>query len=414
MSRLSLVLIVLGAFTIASGALAGDNSGRIYGTIHTVDGDVFEGLIRWDKNEACWIDILDGTKDLPDRDDIGEESSRKRRKYGDRGSFSFFGVRIKGDVHYSSSAQSGIRFGHIERMEIVDDDRALLVLKSGEEVEFYNGSTDIGTGIREIVIEDSNEGEVEFSWEDIERIEFTAASDNVETSFGERLYGTVMTRRGDEFTGFICWDIDELFTNDILDGDDRRRSRKIKFGKISSIERYGSSGSQVTLTDGDELLLRNSNDVDDGNRGIIISDPGFGQVEVEWDEFEKIEFKPAPDLIKYADFDGGRKLRGTVYTEDDENYKGEILWDYDEAYTWEILNGEHRDNEYDIELGMVKGIEKSSHRSSTITLVDGRSFRLRGSNDVDDDNKGIVIVTEEGDDVLVAWDDFERIEFETR
>lgn len=411
MGRLSLALIFLGAFTLASGARAEDNSGRIYGTIYTTDGDVFKGLIRWDKNEGCWIDILDGTKELPDRD-YGDDNSSRRRKYGERRSVSFFGVRIRGDVEFSSSAQSGIRFGHIKQLEVIDDDRALLMLKSGEEVEFKDGSTDIGTGIREIVIEDPDEGEVEFVWDDIERIEFASATGNIKTSFGDRLYGTVTTRRGDEFTGFICWDVDELFANDVLDGDEKRRSRKIKFGTISSIERYGSSGAQVVMSDGDELLLRNSNDVDNSNRGIIISDPGFGQVQIAWDEFEKVEFKKSPALVRYDDFDGGRKLHGTVYTEDGEKYNGEIVWDYDEAYTWEILNGSYRDNEYDIELGLVKIIEKNSHRSSTVTVRDGRTFRLRGSNDVDDDNKGILIISENGDEIYVEWDDFKRVEFD--
>ncbi len=26
--------------------------------------NVFEGLIRWDKNEASWVDVLDGTKEI--------------------------------------------------------------------------------------------------------------------------------------------------------------------------------------------------------------------------------------------------------------------------------------------------------------------------------------------------------------
>ena len=37
---------------------------------------------------------------------------------------------------------------------------------------------------------------------------------------------------GDEFTGWVCWDVDEMFEEDILDGKEKRRSRKIEFGKI--------------------------------------------------------------------------------------------------------------------------------------------------------------------------------------
>ncbi|MEW5796582.1 MAG: hypothetical protein AB1772_09495 [Candidatus Zixiibacteriota bacterium] len=409
---LTLAMTAIGLPTMA------DNSGRISGTIRTVDGDTFKGLIRWDKNEGSWVDILDGTRDRDKR----EHSSRStRRKYSSRrSSVKLFGLDLStgpdnyGFVFEGSASESGIRFGHLRSLEVTDDDRALLILKSGEEIELYNGSTDIGTSIREILIEDVNEGEVEFSWEDIELIEFSDAGSGKPSVFGERLYGTVSTRRGDEFTGFICWDVDELFEEDILDGEDRRRSRKVPFGRISSISRYSSSGAEVAMKAGDTVLLRGSNDVDEGNRGIIVCDPAFGQVSVGWGEFEKLEFKTAPRAVRYADFDGGRKLKGTVYTEDGEKFSGEICWDDDEVYSWELLNGNYRDMEFKIEMGLIKQIEKNSGRSSDVTVSDGRVFRLRGSNDVDEDNKGIIVTAADGDEEYIDWEEFSRVVFDNK
>jgi len=386
-----------------------DNSGRIYGKITTVDGDTFEGLIRWDKNEASWVDILNGNKELEKRH---KRDKDKRRKYHDRDRIEIFGIEFGGtNVYYGNSAQSGVRFGHIRSLEVVDDDAALITLKSGEQVELSGGSTDIGESIRELVIEDESEGEIELVWDDIDRVDFEDTDGSQISSFGDRLYGTLTTRRGDEFTGFVCWDVDEVLTDDILDGEDRRRTRKIQFGKIKAIERYSSNGATIYLENGDEVLLRGTNDIDDGNRGIIISDPGFGQVTVKWDEFERLDFKEAPNQIKYNSFDGGKPLRGTVYTEDGESYTGLICWDNDEKYTWEILDGDYRDIEFDIELGYIAKIEKRSYRSSLVTIKDGRTFRLKGSNDVDEDNKGIYITLEDGDEVAVYWDEFERVEF---
>lgn len=409
-TRLLIALTACMLLGLVSLAAAEDN-GRIYGKIYTVDGDTFEGLIRWDKNEAHWVDILNGTKELRDND---RDRSRDRRRYGKRReSIRIFGVKIgesDSDWSWSTSASSGMRFGHIKSLEVIDDDRVLLTLKSGQEVELSDGSTDIGPSIREILIEDRHEGEVEFSWDDIDKIEFEATKGGVESSLGERLYGTLTTRRGEEFTGFVCWDVDELFTNDVLDGEEKRRKRKVKFGLIASISRYSSSGAQLKLKDGDEMVLRGTNDVDNDNRGIIICDPGFGQVRVSWDEFEKLDFKPVPGYVTYNQFDGGHRLKGTVYTEDGDKYTGEITWDEDEEYTWEIIDGEYRDLDFDIELGLIKQIEKNSYRSSEVTVWDGRSFRLRGSNDVDEDNKGIIITQADGDDVYVDWEEFERLE----
>ena len=46
-----------------------------------------------------------------------------------------------------------------------------------------------------------------------------------------------------------------------------------------------------------------------------------------------------------------------------------------------------------------------------VTVHDGRTFRLRGSNDVDEDNKGIFITQDDGEEIEVEWDDFERVTF---
>ncbi|MEW5995156.1 MAG: hypothetical protein AB1744_12280 [Candidatus Zixiibacteriota bacterium] len=407
MTRTLLVVAVLVAGAAIS--IQADHSGRIYGRITTVDGDVFKGFIRWDKNEGNWVDVLDATKELPKR-----HYKKSHRKYRDKETtIKIFGLEIgkESSRGFWSSAQSGIRFGHIKSLEATGDDEAILTLKSGQEIEFTGGGTDIGTGIREIVIEDEHEGEIEFVWDDLEAVEFMQSPKNAESNFSDRLYGTLTTRRGDEFTGFICWDVDELFTSDILDGEEGSRKRKIKFGKIMSIERYSSSGATVTLPNGEEMLLRGTNDVNDNNSGIVVCDPNLGQVTVQWDDFDRLDFTAAPAQIRYDQFDGGRRLSGTVYTDDGESYSGTIRWDDDEEHTWEILDGEHRDIEFDIEFGLINSIEKRSYRSSVVTLWDGRTFRLGGSNDVDEDNKGVFVMLPDGEEVEIEWDDFDRVEF---
>jgi hypothetical protein len=418
--RLARLLLITTSLVLISVVAQADNSGRIYGKIRTVDGDTFEGIIRWDKNEGSWVDILNGTRDRDDRNRDSRSRSSKR-KYRDKfgSSIRVFGIRINNESDNNfffdiSSAESGIRFGHLKSLEPIDDDRVLLTLKNGEEVEFSSGSTDFGSGIREIVIEDSGEGEVELDWNDIELIEFSESRYDKASVFGERLYGTLTTRRGDEFTGFACWDVDELFDEDVLDGDDKRRSREVELGEVATITRYSSSGAELLLKNGNDLILRGTNDVNEGNRGICISDPAFGQVKVGWGDFEKLELKSAPRSVTYSEFNGGRKIKGTVYTEGGEEYAGEITWDDDEEYTWELLDGDCRGLEFDIEFGFVKQIEKNSHRVCDVTILDGRVFRLSGSNDVDEDNKGVIITQANGDDTYVDWEDFSRAVFDNK
>ncbi len=399
--------LVLGIGVLATGVLA-DESGRIYGRITTEDGDTYEGLIRWDKNEASWVDILNGTKDRDEETDF----KRKRQSKRDR-SIKLFGIYVsdEGGGYWGSSAASGIRMGHVKMLEPDGDDEVLITLKSGKIVQLSEGSTDIGTNIREIIIEDKSEGEVELSWDDIEKMEFLPTPAGVTSTLGERLYGTLTTRAGEQFTGFICWDMDETLTDDLLEGESRDRDRKIKFDKIASVERYSASACEVVLKTGENIVLRGTNDVDESNRGITVSDPAFGDVTVSWSEFDKLEFKPSPAQVTYDRFDGGKPLHGTVYTEEGETYTGTIRWDDDEESTWELLNGDYRDAEFQIEFGLIKKIEKQSSRSTTVTVSDGRTFRLRGSNDVDDDNKGIRIKVDGGKEVDVDWDEFAKVEF---
>ena len=70
---LAILIVTFGAVMTATA----DESGRIHGKIFTVDGDTYEGLIRWDKNEASWVDILDGTKELEHR----KHSKSRRRSH---------------------------------------------------------------------------------------------------------------------------------------------------------------------------------------------------------------------------------------------------------------------------------------------------------------------------------------------
>ena len=126
-------------------------------------------------------------------------------------------------------------------------------------------------------------------------------------------------------------------------------------------------------------------------------------VEVEWRDFEILRFHEAEGVVGYDAFDGGHVLRGTVVTESGEQIEGEIRWDTDEAGSWEFLNGRNEDGVvFTIEFGFLSRIERREAWGSLVTLLDGRSFELEDSNDVDWDNKGILIAPTGGTGSRVA------------
>ncbi len=402
--QLRIVLALLIAAVCVSSVSASDESMKLYGRITTVQGDVFEGFIRWDKNESTWLDILDGTKER-----VPSQTNSNRRRY--RGSRSdrntFFANNWSWDNY---AAESGIRFGHIKTLTVIGDDRVELTLKSGETMEYEAGSTDIGTDIRELIIEDKDEGELELVWEDLDKVEFMAAPSSATSNSGDRLYGTLTTRRGDTYTGFITWDMDEVLSKDVIDGEERGKTRKLPFSRITAIERYSSSGSEITLNNGEKIIMRGTNDVDESNQGIIVSDRALGDVRVDWDDFDKVEFKTSRGSFSYNDFNGGSALQGTVLTEDGDSFTGTIKWDDDEEKTWELLNGESRGTTFRIDFGNIASIERGGSRAVEVKLKDGRVLRLSDSNDVDDTNKGIFVTSKSGSVDEVDWDNFARME----
>lgn len=346
---------------------------RLYGTVTTVYGSEFTGYIRWDKNEGSWTDLLDASK-----------------------------PRYRG-----GSTTGGIRFGHVDRIDVTGRRSAQFTLRSGEQMELHAHATDLGSNLRQLLVDEGNGQVAEFEWRDLESVDFFAPGDEAPSE--SRLHGTVHTRSGLSFTGYVTWDIEEIYTSDILDGDHEGERLEIPFGQIRSIERYSSWGSKVTLVNGDEYVLDGTNDVDGSIGGIEVSDATLGAVKLQWNDFDYVEFHGTDDEVAAANFDGGAPLRGTVTTRYGEELTGQIVWDNDEAYTWEMLNGDAEGLEFHIEFGNVERIEKT-RRGAFVELFDGRSFELSNSNDVDRGNRGLIIKTD-GRDFEVEWDDFSEVTF---
>ena len=422
----------------ASVRASGDN--RLYGRVVTARGREYEGYLRWDRNEGSWADLLDAKKRISSRQVVRPVRIVERRSFDeerrDRDDFrrdrdDFRRIRIerdRSDRHievrgvrvswrdndFSSSVLSGIRFGHIRRIEVLNSRSALVSLRSGEEVQLDGNATDLGSGLRRLIVSDPFEGNIELRWRDIDVVEFMdSPTGDFEQAREESLYGTMVTHSGMEFTGYVAWDVDEIFHSDVLDGEEGGIDREIAFGDVARIARNSSGSARVTLHDGEELILRGTNDVDSSNNGISISDPALGQVKVDWNEFEEIRFQEPTSHMGWDAFDGGHLLYGTVTTLDGDELTGHVLWDNDEAYSWGMLNGKSDDVEFHVEFGQIESVKHRSHRGATVTLVDGRSLQLSDSNDVSDGNRGIVVTNEDGEATLVSWENFKEVRFHT-
>jgi len=357
---------------VTSTPLSGTN--RLYGTVTTRSGQTHTGFIRWDRNEGSWADLLDATK------------------LNDRG---------------RSATLSGLRFGHVQRIDVTGRESARFTLRSGQRIQFGSQASDLGTGLRALTVDKHDNSQAEFEWRDLRAVEFSQAPSGARPPNG-RLYGTMTTRSGHQFTGYVTWDVDEIYSSDILDGDLRGKRQQIPFGAIASIDRVNSGAARVMLHSGEEMVLRGTNDVNRRNSGISVSDPALGQVKVGWEAFDNVRFHGTDQESRLTDFGLAGALKGTVVTTSGDEYFGVVRWDRDESHVWELLDGEHRGIEFKIELGNVDQIDKTL-RGVRVTLKDGRVFDLYGSNDVDHRNRGIAVGTQGR---VVDWDDFELFRLE--
>ncbi len=195
------------------------------------------------------------------------------------------------------------------------------------------------------------------------------------------------------------------------------------------------------MAGGERVELSGTDEVGRGNGGLLVSDPGLGSVRVDWTDVQRVSFRPEPGPDGLDSFDGGRRLRGTVVTADSTELTGWIKWDGDEEYSWELLDGSDGTVGFDVEFGKIASIERSfeavtsvnlgptgmsvkagvREREVLVTLRDGRVLELGGSNDVDDSNHGIFVLSFEDEHspedkeaqwVMVRWDDFRAIRFE--
>lgn len=256
------------------------------------------------------------------------------------------------------------------------------------------------------------------------------------------IYGRIVTTAGSVYQGFIRWGSQEAFWDDLfhsvkeelpyqeyLDDRDydrlsRGRSRIrifdwnfsiegstdlshqfiARFGDIASMEVHRGNWVEIFMRNGSEYEVSGgSNDVSDD---IHISDSSLGEIDLRWSRIETIEFMPAP---RGAD-PGVTRLYGTVETREGR-FQGYIQWDQDECLSTDVLDGDTEDGDVSIRFGSIQSIERISSSRSLVTLKDGRELRLEGSNDVNEENRGIMVEDQRYGRATVSWDAFDRIEF---
>lgn len=392
----------------------GPDDNRLYGRVTLEDGRVVSGYLRWDGNEAGRQDFLDAAREVPPR--VLDEAERLDPDFAaemrERRSIVAFGRRIRwdeDDLEGSPTVPTAVRFAHLASLEPLEDGGARLELVDGHSVEVRGSTTDVGPGMRDLLVDVGGGDPVEVDWHDIARVDFMAPPEGAPMAADSMLYGTVTTWSELEVEGAVAWDRDEVFLSDVLDGRDGFGERQIPFRAIAGIAPEGRRSARVTLTTGEVLSLRGTNDVGRGNRGIEVSGMGWGRIIVRWGDLRAVRFHP-PRPTTVPEVDIG-PIRGTVYARDGRVLEGALRWGHDEERGWEVLDGWHGETSVQIEFGAVEQIRPDGGDASVVALRDGRVLRLEGTDDVGEGHRGVFVTPTSGQTRLVRWQDVDRVIF---
>lgn len=260
------------------------------------------------------------------------------------------------------------------------------------------------------------------------------------------LYGDIVTVDGDVYRGAIRWDDEEVFLTDVfnaekeenpyvkyipnskvgqsqdirrkkywdrlevtIDGDRNAmrgtyaRKFQCRFGDIKSISVTGQESVSVELRDGKFInLVGGSNDV--GTKVWII-DRELGLLKIDWNRIDVVNFEASP-VTGIENF--GEPIYGKLITTKGE-FTGFIQWDHDERLISDKLDGRSRDGDLSISFSKIKGIEKIEN-GSKVSLHSGRSFDLKGKNDVNKDNRGIIVSIPNVGRIDFPWSHFLSLE----
>jgi hypothetical protein len=381
--------------------------GFLYGRVTAAAGAVYEGRLRWGRDqEAFWNDYFNGARrEDPWLAHVPPElvPEQRRARY-------FLGFRI-GEQEGLAGRLFMVRFGEIARI----DARGRVVqvaLKGGTVVELERfEASDFDDGVR---VWDGKRGVVDVGSAQIRSVELLPAPALAGAPY--RLHGSVRTGQG-EFTGFVQWDREECTGAEELDGRTPGGEVSLRFDTIRSIARHSQDAALVTLVDGREVVLSDTNDVNHENRGISVDDPRYGRVTISWQAFERVDFEPGGSGPAYGDFPPGRPITGSVTTRSGRRLAGRLVYDLEESLTSETLDGSFQNVDYTLPFGLIASIESPGREQPgarpRVTLRSEEELQLDLAGDLGEGNAGmLVFVAGRERPEYVPWSDVARVDFD--
>ena len=179
-----------------------------------------------------------------------------------------------------------------------------------------------------------------------------------------------------------------------------------QFGDIKELEIINKNNARIQFKNGLQMEVNGEGYNDIGTK-VQVLDKELGWTSINWDKIQKVEFSSIPKGSSHLAMS---PLYGTVETNRKEKFTGYIQWDHDERVSTDKLDAESDDGKISVPFSEVISIEKRSS-GSDVVFKSGRQLYLTGTNDVDLDNKGVIVLQPGKGMVDIPWSAFKKVSF---
>ena len=160
--------------------------------------------------------------------------------------------------------------------------------------------------------------------------------------------------------------------------------------------------------------MRNSSDVNKDNDGIFIKTENTGMINLSWSNLIRIDFtKPGFKSMEYSDYGSPRPLSGKVERHDGQSFTGQLVYDLDETWDIEILDGKSKETKYYIPFYLIQSITPQNYNYSLVKLTNGSSLMLGDEGDVNHRNNGILVWLTESKTKYIPWKQIKSVTFDS-
>lgn len=214
-------------------------------------------------------------------------------------------------------------------------------------------------------------------------------------------YKKIAEKKDDESWVNFDWDLLSIWENKTT-----LHQFSCQFGDIQELQVLTGSNVRLRFKNGIQIEVNGEGYNDIGTK-IRILDKELGWTALNWEKVKKVEFSSIP---KGTPVLAMAPLYGTVETSRREKFTGYIQWDHDERVSTDKLDGDSDDGKISAAFSTIASIEKKGN-GCDVTYRSGRKLYLTGSNDVDNSNRGVIVIMPGKGMVDIPWRAFRNITF---